>query len=286
MSRWISSTGLGFFGGGQGKKSRVSGWCRVALDWFLLDINAGLPKLFGFWTWFIWSTVLDGDCNFFWETFPMNKNRKTWWCRSGSLFFRNNFSDLVVIHCRAPVSQQKQTVTKQVVLAPLATTIAMVDLDCLRSISSFMQMVRVIEILNKYSISIIFIEAFPVSTGHVQFVRFKKKAVREKGSCEKKSSDHPVIPIGSSSHPDIRVGLEAGKWDKATCVFSKTFRALPCRGAHFFLFYGAHFFEKMGIRDGFWDTRKCKGYYNIKHLGASGRRRIPPSFNLNSRSTT
>ena len=242
MSRWISSTGLGFFGGGQGKKSRVSGWvkCRLAkvVRFFGHDLFEAL-----FW---VETATFSGKHSLWTKTKHEQKIEKRDVIQErGSLFFRNNFSDLVVINCRAPVSQHKQNCHKTGCLGSLGYN------DChgwcwLLEIYLFVHAtVRVIEILNKYSISIIFIEASLLVQDMSKFVRFEKPSVK-KGPAKK---NHPIIRwFQSTQVSDIRVGLEAGKWDKATCVFSKTFRALPCRRQFLFT---AHFFDKMGFRDGF-----------------------------------
>lgn len=242
MSRWISSTGLGFFGGGQGKKSRVSGWvkCRLAkvVRFFGHDLFEAL-----FW---VETATFSGKHSLWTKTKHEQKIEKRDVIQErGSLFFRNNFSDLVVINCRAPVSQHKQNCHKTGCLGSLGYN------DChgwcwLLEIYLFVHAtVRVIEILNKYSISIIFIEASLLVQDMSNLSVLKSRPW--KGTCEKKSSDHPKIPIGSSSHPDIRVGLEAGKWDKATCVFSKTFRALPVAGCRPQFFVYGTFFWQNGI---------------------------------------
>lgn len=274
MSRWISSTGLGFFGGGQGKKSRVSGWvkCRLAkvVRFFGHDLFEAL-----FW---VETATFSGKHSLWTKTKHEQKIEKRDVIQErGSLFFRNNFSDLVVINCRAPVSQHKQNCHKTGCLGSLGYN------DChgwcwLLEIYLFVHAtVRVIEILNKYSISIIFIEASLLVQDMSNLSVLKRRPWKR--TCEKKI-------IRSSENSNLLKSQTSGlDWKQANGIRPPASSPRPfehCLAAAQFLFTG-HFFDKMGLEMGFWDTRKCKGYYNIKHLGASRRRRIQPS---NSRSTT
>lgn len=258
MSRWISSTGLGFFGGGQGKKSRVSGWvkCRLAkvVRFFGHDLFEAL-----FW---VETATFSGKHSLWTKTKHEQKIEKRDVIQErGSLFFRKIFSDLVVMNCRAPVSQHKQNCHKTGCLGSLGYN------DChgwcwLLEIYLFVHAtVRVIEILNKYSISIIFIEASLLVQDMSKNVRFEKPSVKR----DLRKKNHPIIRKFQSTQVSPTSGLD---WKQANGIRPPASSPRPFEhclspvAAHNFLFTG-HFFDKMGFRDGFWDTRKCKVYYNI-----------------------
>ena len=242
MSRWISSTGLGFFGGGQGKKSRVSGWvkCRLAkvVRFFGHDLFEAL-----FW---VETATFSGKHSLWTKTKHEQKIEKRDVIQErGSLFFRNNFSDLVVINCRAPVSQHKQNCHKTGCLGSLGyndyhgwSGLLEIYLFVHANGTSHWDLEQIISIIF-IELSLLVQDMYNLSVLKSRPWKrdLRKKIIRSSGK----------IPIGSSSHPDIRVGLEAGKWDKATCVFSKTFRALPVAGCRPQFFVYGTFFWQNGI---------------------------------------
>lgn len=195
-----------------------------------------------FWTWFIWSIVLGWRLQLFWETFPLNKNQ-TWTTiekRDGAGAGKSLLSEEFLwlggdyCNCRAPVSQHKQNCHKTGYLGSAGYN------DChgwcwLLEIYLFVHANGTSHWDLEQIISIIFIEAFGLlvqdMSNPLSVLKKGRRPWKKRGPASKKNH-HPrssgKIPNRSSRSRDIRVGLEAGKWDKATCVFSKTFRALPC----------------------------------------------------------